>query len=132
MANSNRVQISNFNAALGKELEAYHRGVTEGVNNAGRKAVEELVRKTKATAPKKNGRFRKNISFKEEPTGTGGGRKFIWYVKAPLHRLTHLLVHGHAKKGGGRVDGDPFLHNALDQVLPDYENEVEEALKNGK
>lgn len=132
MAKSTKVSIGNFNAVLGRELEEYHRGVTDGVNNAGREAAEELVRKTKATAPKKTGRFRKNISFKEEPTGTGGGRKFIWYVKAPLHRLTHLLVHGHDKAGGGRVAGDPFLQNALDQVLPEYEAKVEEALKNAK
>jgi hypothetical protein len=30
---------------------------------------------------------------------------------------------------GGRVPGDPFLKNALDEVLPDYEKDVEEALK---
>lgn len=132
MAKNTKVSIGNFNAILGRELEAYHRGVTEGVNNAGQEAIKELVRKTKATAPKKTGRFRKNISFKEVRTGAGDGRKFIWYVKAPLHRLTHLLVHGHDKPGGGRVEGDPFLQNALDQVLPDYEAKVEEALKNAK
>ena len=55
-----------------------------------------------------------------------------WYVKAPHYRLTHLLVHGHAKKDGGRVQGDPFLQNALDEVLPEYERAVEEGLKNGQ
>lgn len=132
MANANKVSINNFNAVLGKELEQYHQGVSEGVNEAGKKAITELVRKTKATAPKKSGRFRKNIASKEVQNGPGRDRTFIWYVKAPLHRLTHLLVHGHQKKRGGRVAGDPFLHNALDQVLTDYTADVEEAIKNGK
>ena len=60
------------------------------------------------------------------------GSSYIWYVRAPAHRLTHLLVHGHATKDGGRTKGDPFLKNALDEVLPEYEQRVEEAIKNGK
>ena len=55
--------------------------------------------------------------------------RHIWYVKAPDHRLTHLLVHGHATRNGGRTKPDPFLHNALADVLPEYEKAVEEAVK---
>ena len=45
------------------------------------------------------------------------------------HRLTHLLVHGHATRNGGRTKANPFLKNALDAVLPEYERAVEEAVK---
>jgi hypothetical protein len=58
-----------------------------------------------------------------------GQKRFIWHVKAPDYRLTHLLVKGHATKDGGRTKANPFLQNALDQVLPEYEKEVEEAVK---
>ena len=50
-------------------------------------------------------------------------------MKAPCHRLTHLLVHGHETRDGGRTRPDPFLKNALDRVLPEYERDVEEAIK---
>ena len=53
----------------------------------------------------------------------------MWYVKAPDHRLTHLLVRGHATKDGGRTKADPFLENALDVVLPEYEQNAREAVK---
>ena len=56
-------------------------------------------------------------------------KKFIWYVRPPDHRVTHLLVKGHATRNGGRTKADPFLRNALDQVLPEYEKAVEESLK---
>jgi hypothetical protein len=87
-----------------------------------------LVKKTKATAPKKTGNFRKSIAGKVLQKSDRGDR-YVWYVKAPHHRLTHLLVHGHAKANGGRVPGDPFLENALDEVLPAYEEAIKEAVK---
>jgi hypothetical protein len=40
-------------------------------------------------------------------------------------------VNGHQKANGGRVKGDPFLKKALDQVLPEYEKDVKEAIENG-
>ena len=58
-----------------------------------------------------------------------GTKKYIWHVKAPDHRLTHLLVHGHATRNGGRTKADPFLQNALDTVLPEYETAVKEAVQ---
>lgn len=126
---SNTVKPTDLGKAIGEELTTYHKDVLERVNAAGSEAVKALVKKTKATAPKETGDFRKAIASKEEKNGSAGDKKFIWGVKAPHHRLTHLLVHGHAKAGGGRVDGNPFLQDALDQVLPEYERKVEEALQ---
>lgn len=114
--------------ALRKELTMYHADVIEKVDAAGDKAVKELVKQTKASAPVASGSFKRNITSKVQETPTGG-KRFIWHVKAPDHRLTHLLVHGHAKKNGGRTKANPFLKNALANVLPAYEKDVEEALK---
>lgn len=117
--------------AIEEELTIYSQGVTQRINNLSAEAVKTLVQKTKATAPKRTGSFRKNIASKvlvKSPRGD----KYVWYVKAPDHRLTHLLVHGHAKKGGGRVKGHPFLKNAVDDVLPAYEKAVEEAIQDDR
>ena len=127
---SRRIGLEDLGAAITDELTTYHREVTDRVNETTGKTIKELVKKTKATAPKGiRGSFKKNIASKVEDAGHGMKRG-IWYVKAPDHRLTHLLVHGHATKDGGRTAGDPFLANALDQVLPDYEKEIEEAVRN--
>lgn len=123
------IKPADLSKAIEQELTTYHRRTLERVNAAGEEAVKALVKKTKATAPKKSGAFRKAITSKVELHKVTGDKRFIWGAKAPHHRLTHLLVHGHEKTNGGRVPGDPFLQNALDEVLPEYENAVEEAVK---
>lgn len=122
------IKPADIGKAIEQELTVYHKRVVERVNAAGEEAVKDLVKRTKATAPKRTGSFRKNIASKTEETPRGN--KYTWHVKAPDYRLTHLLVHGHAKSNGGRVPGDPFLQNAVDEVLPKYEQAVEEAVKN--
>lgn len=123
------VKPEDLGAAIAQELTTYHSDVIKRVNQCSADAVKALVKKTKATAPKKSGEFRRSIASKVLTKGIRGD-KYVWYVKAPHYRLTHLLVHGHAKAGGGRVKGDPFLKNALDEVLPEYENAVTEAVNN--
>lgn len=122
------IKPEDLGKALAEQLELYHEDVTQRVNNLSEKAVKDLVKKTKATAPKRTGDFRKNIASKLLRKGFNGDT-YVWYVKAPDYRITHLLVHGRAKRNGGRVSGHPFLKNALADVQPAYEKEVEEALK---
>lgn len=123
-----RIKTEEVADAIIEELTVYHRHVLELLNESSKRAVNKLVKKTKATAPKKSGDFRKSISSTSRYNSATGDETHIWYVKAPHHRLTHLLVHGHATKNGGRTKGDPFLEKALELVLADYEKDVEEAL----
>lgn len=117
--------------AISEELTIYHEDVDDKLREITRKHVADLVKKTKATAPVgKRGTFRKNIAGDFRGLKKGRNIKGVWYVKAPDHRLTHLVVHGHAKKNGGRTKANPFLENALNEVLPAFEKEVEEAVKN--
>lgn len=124
------IKPADLGAALAENLGLYHQELIEQVNAAGERAAKELVKKTKATAPKRSGDYRKAITYTETTNSATGDKQFTWGAKAPHHRLTHLLVNGHEKQTGGRVPGDPFLQDALDQVLPDYEKEVEGILKN--
>lgn len=127
------IPIDRLGDAITRELTVYAKDVQARVDKAGQKAAKELERITKDTAPFNAQAYHKhyadNIAIKTEESRTGG-KRFIWYVKAPCHRLTHLLVHGHETRNGGRTRPDPFLRNALDRVLPVYEHDVEEAVKN--
>ena len=125
---SNSISADELSGAIEKELTLYKESVIKRVNKAGKDAVEKLVERTKETAPKKSGRFSLNIMSKIK-TGTFGNT-YIWCVGAPDYGLTHLLVHGHAKHNGGRTKANPFLQNAVDEVLPEYETNVEEAIEN--
>lgn len=114
--------------AIAETLTIYHDHVVARADEEGEAAMKKLVKKTKATAPVgARGSFKKSITSTRQKGPRGD--KFIWHVKAPDHRLTHLLAHGHATRDGGRTKGDPFLQNALDEVLPDYEKAIEEAVK---
>ena len=127
---SKAIKPTGLTEAIQKELTLYHKDVTERVNAAGQTSIKKLQRLTKASAPVASGEYKRRISTKEvDVAGASGCKTFIWYVKAPDHRLTHLLVKGHVTRNGGRTKANPFLQNALDQVLPEYEESVEEAIK---
>ena len=118
--------------AIERELTIYGEGVTEAVGNAAHDAVKKLVRLTRATAPVGHRGVYKSKISQMALEKTKLRRRYVWFVRAPAYRLTHLLVHGHATKDGGRTKGNAFLHKALDEVIPEYERKVEEAIQNGK
>ena len=127
-----RITGGQISKAVGDILYEYQKDVLNGINAAGEAAMRDLVKITKRTAPKRTapkqtGKFRRNITFKREHTVAGD--RFIWYVTGKSYRLTHLLVHGHASRNGGRVPGNPFLANALRKVLPGYESKIEGVLR---
>lgn len=116
--------------AVERELTIYHEEINEKLRDVTREAMAELVKKTRASAPRGDrGKYHKYISgdFRGLARGSRSVRA-VWYVKDPEYRLTHLLVHGHDLPNGGRTKADPFLHNALDEVLPKYEEAVKEAI----
>ena len=134
MPDRRRIHVGELGSALEQELTIYAGEVDDALREVTTRNMQDLVKKTKATAPKgrRKGRFKRSITA--DYTGTKGkGRKVsaTWYVKAPDCRLTHLIVRGHELPQGGRSRGNPFLQNALDEVLPNYEREVEEVLRNG-
>lgn len=124
-----KTSFENFGDELAEQLTIYTREVTERIDAASESAVKKLVQRTKATAPVGiRGNYRKNITSGVK-TKTNRGNTYVWYVKAPDHRLTHLLVKGHETRNGKRTKANPFLQNAVDEVLPEYEKAVEEAVK---
>ena len=123
-----RVSPDDLADAIQQELSGYRASLQIRMNAAALKAMKRLVQLTKSTAPRgKRGSFAKSIKMEQQDYGRGQVRQrhYFWCVRPPDHRLAHLLVHGHATRDGGRTRADPFLKNALAQVLPDYEREVE-------
>lgn len=133
------IRADKLGAAIEQQLTIYSEEVNEKIATATAETMEKLVKITKDTAPKDRGSFSKNITSdsnklrKAKRSAHGGlhGRviKTTWHVKAPDYRLTHLIVHGHATKDGGRTKANPFLQTALERVLPEYEAKIEEVIK---
>lgn len=126
------ISTADLAAAIERELTIYHSDVVDAIDAAGQASIKKLVKLTRATAPVgARGSFKRNITSKRL-SKTDRGSSYVWYVKPPDHRLTHLLVHGHATRDGGRTRADPFLKNALATVLPEYEKAIKEAVQHGK
>lgn len=121
-------------AALGAEIQklltVYHENAVDDLNAAGEKSIKKMVKLAKASAPANTGKLKRNITYKALDAGNGL-KTYVLHAKAPSHRIFHLAVHGHATASGGRARGNPFMANAVDTVLPEYERDVEEALRNG-
>jgi hypothetical protein len=127
MANVNIDQLA---AEIAKGLAEYSQDVVEKVNVSSEKVGKAAVKKLKQTSPKKTGKYAKSWTMSTEKA-IGQPDLRIIHVKAPHYRLAHLLEYGHAKVGGGRVEGRPHIRPAEEQVIKDFVSEVEEAIKRG-
>lgn len=126
------ISLDKLGDAIIDLTESYVNDIESDIDKAAEHAAQKLVDITQKTAPVgKRKRYRKKIACKKLD-GNRSGAHYVWYVKPPDHRLTHLVVHGHATKNGGRTKGNPFLKNACDAVFPEFEADVEKAVKRQK
>lgn len=126
---------------LERVLTIYSEDVNDKIRAITTQTMKSFVKETKVTAPR--GRREKNDSYSKHISGDYRGTRksarglrgqdihAIWYVRAPEYRLTHLLVHGHATSKGNRTRTSPFLHNARERAVAEYEEKLQEALRNG-
>ena len=128
---STRISVAELGGTVAEYLRGWDREVTEAIDEKAKKSTQELVTKTKATAPvgRRQKHYRDSISMMQRKSSRMN--TYIWYVKGSDYRLSHLLENGHATRNGGRVAGTHFIKNAADPILAKYVKEVEEVLKNG-
>lgn len=124
------ISIDKLANEIANELSKYSQEVVEKVNISSERVGKAAVKRLKQTSPKRYGNYAKSWAMKTEPE-VGQPHKRIVHVKAPHYRLAHLLEYGHAKVGGGRVEGRPHIRPAEEMVIRDFVTEVEEAIQRG-
>lgn len=118
--------------AIERELTLYSKEITQNIKVKSKKAISQLVKKTKATAPvgKRYKHYRDSITSKKLREDANGAA-YLWYVKDPDYRLSHLLNNGHQLRDGGRYQGTQFITHAHDKIVEEYLQEVEDIIRNG-
>ena len=124
------ISVDQLAAEIARELSKYSQEIVEKINISSEKVGKAAVKQLRQTSPKRTGEYAKSWTMS---TGREIGQPYtrIIHAKAPHYRLTHLLEHGHAKRGGGRVEGKPHIRPAEEMVIKEFVAEVEEAIKRG-
>jgi len=119
-----------FCTALGGFLEGFDSKIVAGVKTATEKTVKGMVTQTRASAPRRSGKYRLAITSEithESPTGIA----VTWGVSGRKGNLSHLLERGHATRGGGRTRAFAFIapaqEAAEERLLDDIVKVVEDA-----
>ncbi|MDC2863864.1 HK97 gp10 family phage protein [Bacillus sp. BP-3] len=106
-----------------RQVAAYTREVEEKVEEIQVKIAKSGVSKLKSlNRPKLTGKYRKGWRVKKVD-------KAVFIHNATHYQLTHLLENGHVKAGGGRVSGIPHIRPVEEEVIQEYLDEVEGAIR---
>ena len=112
-----------------KGLDEYKDLSTEAMKEAVTEVAKNVKKNIQAKAPVKTGRYKK--SWKTKKTEENNER-LVCTVYAGRYQLTHLLENGHAKRGGGRVEGIPHIHPAEQAGNKELVAKISKALEEAK
>ena len=102
-------------------LADFTEDVQEALEITAEEVTKDALEKLKRTSPKRKGRYAKSWVRKKTPQG------YVLHNKR--YYLTHLLEHGHAKRGGGRVAGIKHIAPVEEEVVRDFEEKVREKIR---
>ena len=123
---SNKVKIDSMAAAIMEGLQEYADLATDDVKKAVKKAGTEVKKQISETAPQKSGKYAKSWTVKT--TKETSNALEITVHSRNRYQLAHLLEHGHAKRGGGRVAGTPHIAPAEEKAIKELEEEITKKL----
>lgn len=91
-------------------------------------AAVDIKRDIVAHSPALTGRYRKGWRVYKRDTSTIAQRIVH---NATDYQLVHLLEHGHAKRGGGRVPAKPHVAPATEPRIQKMEANIRRIIENG-
>ena len=119
------IKVDDLAGEIVLAIQAYTEDVSEAIDQVARDTAKDMAKDLRETSPKDTGEYAQGWAARKE----GPGRYVVYNKKKP--QLTHLLEHGHAKRGGGRVEGRPHIKPAADRYVPEFEKKVQQILERG-
>lgn len=101
------ISIEELADAIANELEVYSEEVTENLKEEIKSAAVEASKELGKVSPKRSGKYKKGWKSKVVYENHNDIRVEVFNAKKP--QLTHLLEYGHAKRNGGRVEGNAHV-----------------------
>ena len=114
--------IDNLAKTIMEGLQEYADVESEDVKTAVRKAGKNVKAEISANAPKRTGAYAKSWAVKTQKE-TANSLEMVVHSKN-RYQIAHLLEHGHAKRGGGRVAGIPHIAPAEEKAVKQLEEDI--------
>ncbi len=122
-----KVSIGNMGNAIMEALEEYKELTDEVVREAVDHVSKEAKTIAKTGSPERYGGYKEGWAVKKTVDKSSQVNVTIHNRKKP--GLTHLLEKGHAKRGGGRVEGITHIAPAEEYAVKELETEIRKGLK---
>ena len=102
--------IDNLASEVMSELSEYAELADTAMKKAVRKTASSVKKEISANAPKRTGRYKKSWTTKKTKESSHSLEMTVH--SKDRYQIAHLLEHGHAKRGGGRVAPIPHIAQA--------------------
>lgn len=124
------IKIDALGSEIARLMEEYASEVAADTKAEARSVAKKTVKELKLTSPEgpgsRKGHYKDGWASKVESENAVSIGIRVYNRKKP--GLTHLLEKGHAKRGGGRVEGIPHIGPAEKQAAEEYERRLKERL----
>lgn len=124
------IKIDALGAEIAKKMEEYAAEVAGDVKAEAKAVAKEAVKELKSKSPEdrdsKKRHYKDGWASKVESENAVSIGIRVYNRKKP--GLTHLLEKGHAKRGGGRVEGKPHISEAEKNAIEAYEERLKARL----
>jgi hypothetical protein len=121
------VSIDDMSDAIMNELKEYADLAAADMKDAVKDTAKSVKKDIESSAPVRTGKYKKSWSVKN--VNENANSIDVVVHSRNRYQLTHLLEHGHAKRGGGRVAGKPHIAPAEEKGRQKLIKVIEEKLK---
>ena len=123
------VSIDEMDSAIMDELEKYAELASDDLKAAVKETAASVRKDIQAGAPVDTGKYKKSWSVKNVHEDSESIDLVVH--SRNRYQIAHLLEHGHAKRGGGRVAAKPHIAAAEQRGNEKLVTTIQQKLKGG-